>query len=493
MVMEMIEEFVVIVSMNLARLIFLLDLLVGCSTIWDELLLKIGFYITNLFGGVFIALCVVVEAAATLTEFELKKILLDKLEKSKSYRAAKQHRDLYDALVKFYQLDKDLFGSYGKPYSLKRGREDKDKDEDPPAGLDQGLKKRHTSKDTEPLKGSKLKELKSSYSKGSKSQSKSSGKSAQGKEPVFETTDTEMPQDQGGTCKSRVELEFHFEECYKVVTNKIDWTNPEGHEYQFDLSKTLPLIEDQGHQVVPANYFNNDLKCLKGGSLSSKYTTSTTKTNAAKYDTIEGIEDMVPLLWSPVKNHCSNHFKVVKKYDYGYLDEIIVQKEDQQLYKFIERDFLRLNLRDIEDMLLLLVQKKLSNLERDDLFDLNVALRMFIRRVVILKRVEDPQRGVKSYQKKLNITRPKAFRSDITKMNLHTAYNNPQRIIYQDKFQINRLICSDKLYKFCDDTLSSVQRVLHDISSILEMDYLPKGRWSKLDKKSCRIMIKAID
>ncbi|GKG33926.1 hypothetical protein Tco_0434085, partial [Tanacetum coccineum] len=88
------------------------------------------------------------EAATSLTKFELKKIILDKLEKSKSYRDAEQHRDLYDAL---------------------RGYEDKDKDEDPPAGSDQGLKKRKTSKDAKPPKGSKLKESKSSSSKGSKS------------------------------------------------------------------------------------------------------------------------------------------------------------------------------------------------------------------------------------------------------------------------------------------------------------------------------------
>ncbi|GJZ99432.1 hypothetical protein Tco_0671983 [Tanacetum coccineum] len=74
------------------------------------------------------------KATSSLTEFELKKILLDKLEKSKSYRAAKQHRDLYDALVKSYQLDKDLFETL---------------------------------------------------------------MSAQAEEPVFETADTEMPQDQG--------------------------------------------------------------------------------------------------------------------------------------------------------------------------------------------------------------------------------------------------------------------------------------------------------
>ncbi|GKF74696.1 hypothetical protein Tco_0221028, partial [Tanacetum coccineum] len=100
-----------------------------------------------------------------------------------------------------------------------------------------------------------------------------------------------------GTCKSFVELEYHFEECYKAVNDRLDWHNPEGHEYLFDLSKPLPLIEDRGRQVVPADYFiNNDLEKLKGGSSSSKYATSTTRTKVAKYDNIEGIKDMVPTL-----------------------------------------------------------------------------------------------------------------------------------------------------------------------------------------------------
>nr|GEX30600.1 uncharacterized mitochondrial protein AtMg00810-like [Tanacetum cinerariifolium] len=135
------------------------------------------------------------EATTSLTKFELKKILLDKLEKSKSHRATEQHKDLYDVLVKSYQLDKDLFDSYGKTYSLKRGRKQKDKD--PPAGSYQRLKKRKTSKDAKPLRGSKLKEAKSSSSKGSKSQSKSSRKSAQANKLIFEIADIEIPQDQG--------------------------------------------------------------------------------------------------------------------------------------------------------------------------------------------------------------------------------------------------------------------------------------------------------
>ncbi|GJY61072.1 hypothetical protein Tco_0461729 [Tanacetum coccineum] len=54
--------------------------------------------------------------------------------------------------------------------------------------------------------------------------------------------------------------------------------------------------------VVPADYFfNNDLEYLKGGISSRKYTTSTTKTKATRYDNIEGIKDMVLELWSPVK------------------------------------------------------------------------------------------------------------------------------------------------------------------------------------------------
>nr|GEX29861.1 hypothetical protein [Tanacetum cinerariifolium] len=251
-------------------------------------------------------------------------------------------------------------------YSLNRERKDKDKDEDRFAGSHQGLKRQKTSKDTEPPKGSKSKESKTSSSKGTKSQQKSSGKSVQAEEPVFETADTEKPQDQGGdmqdqpntaskwiiniakarqpprmfdelmstpinvsanvmhnlkidnltqeilvgpafnllkgTCKSFVELEYHFEECYKTITNQLDWNNPKGYEYPFDLSKPLLVIEAQGHQKVPVDYFfNNDLEYLKGGSSSRKCKTSTTKTKAAKYDNIKGIEDMVLTLWSPVK------------------------------------------------------------------------------------------------------------------------------------------------------------------------------------------------
>ncbi|GJW23253.1 hypothetical protein Tco_0033875 [Tanacetum coccineum] len=116
------------------------------------------------------------EAASTLTEFELKKILIDKMEKSESYLAAPEHRDCYDSLKKSYNLNKYFFFSYDV-YSLKRDRKDKDKDEDPFTRSDRGIKKRKTSKDAEPTTGQKKKDSTSGSSKGTKSQPKSSGKS----------------------------------------------------------------------------------------------------------------------------------------------------------------------------------------------------------------------------------------------------------------------------------------------------------------------------
>ncbi|GKB06282.1 hypothetical protein Tco_0834515 [Tanacetum coccineum] len=103
------------------------------------------------------------EAATSLTEFKLKKILIDKMEKSQS-NLTNKHKELYKALVNSYNVDKDLFLVYGKVVSLKKGREDKDKDEDPPAGSNQWMKRRKTSKDAESSKGAKSKESKSKSS-----------------------------------------------------------------------------------------------------------------------------------------------------------------------------------------------------------------------------------------------------------------------------------------------------------------------------------------
>nr|GEV95833.1 hypothetical protein [Tanacetum cinerariifolium] len=98
--------------------------------------------------------------------------------------------------------------------------------------------------------------------------------------------------------------------------------------------------------------------------------------------------------------------KIVEWHNYKHLDWISVRRDDDKIYKFKEGDFKRLRLQDIEDMLLLLVQGKLSNLTVEERFAFNVSLRMFTRSIVIHRRMEDLQLGVESYQKRLNLTKP---------------------------------------------------------------------------------------
>ncbi|GKF20542.1 hypothetical protein Tco_0069180 [Tanacetum coccineum] len=207
-----------------------------------------------------------------------------------------------------------------------------------------------------------------------------------------------------GTCKSITELEYYLEECSKSKTERLDWHNPENKPYPFDLRKPFLLIQDhRGRQIIPKGYFiNKDLEYLKGGDLSRRYSTSVTKTKAATYE-LKWIEDLVPKLWSPVLLNMINmltwalhtevsnakDFTDMQKYDYGHLEEIEFRRDDQKLYTFKKGNFKRLRLQDIEDMLLLLVQQKLTNLTIDERYALSVALRMFTRRIVIQRRVED--------------------------------------------------------------------------------------------------------
>nr|GFA32128.1 alpha N-terminal protein methyltransferase 1 isoform X2 [Tanacetum cinerariifolium] len=99
-----------------------------------------------------------------------------------------------------------------------------------------------------------------------------------------------------GSCNSLTELEYHLEEVYKATTDQLDWVNPEGQQYPHNLLQPLPLILDnRGRRVIPFEHFINiDLEYLRGGDLSRKYTTSVTKTKAEDYGHIKWIKDLVP-------------------------------------------------------------------------------------------------------------------------------------------------------------------------------------------------------
>ncbi|GKF51543.1 hypothetical protein Tco_0148010, partial [Tanacetum coccineum] len=78
-------------------------------------------------------------------------------------------------------------------------------------------------------------------------------------------------------------------------------------------------------------------------------------------------------------------------------------------------------------------------------------------------------------------------------MTPYTAYPDIQGIIYQDDIDRNHLMRTNKLYKFSDGTLNHVRTVLNDIATGIQMEYLPKRKWTKQDKQRAQVMMNAID
>ncbi|GJT75176.1 hypothetical protein Tco_1041901 [Tanacetum coccineum] len=180
---------------------------------------------------------------------------------------------------------------------------------------------------------------------------------------------------------------------------------------------------------------------------------------------------MVPTLWSPTKVGYDKdvlngikHGKILgvksvsvkKLHGYGHLEEVVVKRAVRQLYKFKEGDFVDLHLNDIKDMLLLAVQHKLLHLNNSDIVDFIMALCMFTKSLVIKKRVEDLQLGVKSYQKKLDITAPQKTFPEIKFKEHYTPSYKPPGVVYEDLNKQKRVMRADELYKFSDGTLKNV-------------------------------------
>ncbi|GKD24459.1 hypothetical protein Tco_1230673 [Tanacetum coccineum] len=299
--------------------------------------------------------------AANLSEMELKKILIEKMENNKSINRSDQQKNLYNALVEAYEADKDILDTYGDTVTIKRRLEDKDDDEEPSAGSDRGTLAQ--KEDT--------------------------------RESFNELMDT--PLDFSAFVMNRLKVDTLTPELLAGPT--------------FELMKVIPFD----------HFINNDLAYLKGGVSSRTYATSVTKTKAADYGHIKWIEELVPNTMESAHDVYSRQriitvieLQIVEWHIYKYLDWITVRRIDNKLYKLKEGDFKRLRVQDIEDMLLLLIQGKLTNLTVEE------------------------------------------------------------RLAFNNKDRKNRLMRIDELQKFSDGTLNDVRTTLDDTLKGIQMKYVPR-------------------
>ncbi|GJS51863.1 hypothetical protein Tco_0625225 [Tanacetum coccineum] len=449
---------------------------------------------------------------ATLKEYDQKSALYQTMHKNKSFNRNPANHRLYYALMEALIEDENAMYK-GVVDTVKGHKRKHDDDDDPPAGLNQGKA---------PSKGSKT------------------GKSASTKEPVEEpiaevvmddvgenvvhgddqpqdtskpkTAKTSNPDCLGSTRWSLLQRILSHSTISRPLLltspNKLAWNNPEGDRYPFDMSKPLCLQGRPGHLTVSDDYFfNNDLGYLKSSDPERTYTTSITKTKAARYE-IVGIEDMVPMLWSTIKHEYDKMLQkgssirvkgsvsVKKLHGYSHLEEVVVKRADRQLCKFKEGDFVDLHLNDIEDMLLLAVQHKIFHLNESDIVDFIVALCMFTRSLIIKRRVEDLQLCVESYKKKLNITPPQQTFPEIEFKELYTPSYKRPGVIYEDLVKQKRVMRADELYKFSNGTLKKVRDELHHRILDFRLGYndeMSRRKWTAIDKKRSKLMVELID
>nr|GEW50785.1 hypothetical protein [Tanacetum cinerariifolium] len=406
--------------------------------------------------------------AADLSEMELKKILIEKMEGNKSIRRSNEQRNLYKALVEAYESDKIILETYGDAITLKRRRDgDAEKDEEPSAGSDRGSKRRREGKEHESASDPKEKATRSAgkSTQGSKSRQTSASESATAEEPLQTTFEMEEPShlefDRCVGDQPIIESSQHhewFSQQKKPPTPDRDWNKalPATHgsiqPWISELAKQSDSRSSFNELMdTPVDFSNFLINRLKVDTLTLELLAAPTyelmkgsckslveleffleEVYKATTDQLDWVnpEESARDMYSKRRIIVVTELKIVEWHNYKHLDWITVRRDDDKLYKFKEGDFKRPRIQYIEDMLLLLVQGKLTNLTVEERFTFNVSLRMFTRSIVIQRRVEDLQLGVESYQKKLNLTKPDTYRSDLKRKEAYTAYSNPRGFIH---------------------------------------------------------------
>ncbi|GKB61446.1 hypothetical protein Tco_0917632 [Tanacetum coccineum] len=333
--------------------------------------------------------------AANLSKFELKKILIDKMESNKSIHRSDEQKNLYKALVKAYESDKLILDTYGDTVSFKRRRDDEDKDEEPSARSNRGQLKGPN------LNTSRLASLlmqRSQYTppriwKNPHIRTKLPTPDRDWNKTLPAVHGPVQPwlsnlAREEGPRKSFDELMDTPLDFSAFMMNrlKIDTLTPE-----LLTSPTFELMKDYGHikwiedlvpntmwSEVPVNYDKHALWGIShwGGKRQQFYRFAANRESARDVYSKRRIITVIKL-------------QIIEWHGYKHLDWITIRIDDDKLYAFKEGDFKWLLFQDIKDMLILLVQGKLTNLNVEDRLAFGVSLRMFTRSIVIQRRVKD--------------------------------------------------------------------------------------------------------
>ncbi|GJR96235.1 hypothetical protein Tco_0268409 [Tanacetum coccineum] len=278
--------------------------------------------------------------------------------------------------------------------------------------------------------------------------------------------------------KNNVFLQYQMDECHKLLTNKVDLNNPEGHQILRSVYEPLPLGGPPGQtlvleELVPSLWVESEREVMNIMRSMASLTGGLGERNSTSTNT------------------------VFEKYGYNYLREIILRRADYQEYKISEKDFKIFNQMILEDLFLLKIKKKLNHLPKTDKTSLHTAVNMWIRNLVIRNRVGDLQLGIESYQTKINLECPNWDAADYYFKEDYTIVPKPRAVVYRDRNDQRKLMRLNELHKFSDGTLTRVMEKLDHMVKDFHLFEYNKGmetrKWSEDDKRRSKDFITAIE
>ncbi|GJR89985.1 hypothetical protein Tco_0213996 [Tanacetum coccineum] len=202
-------------------------------------------------------------------------------------------------------------------------------------------------------------------------------------------------------------------------------------EILIDKMESNKCRDDEDKDKEPSLGSNRGSKRRRAGKEPESTSAPKEKTSKTSGKSYEG--ESARDVYSKRRIIAVTKLEIVDWHNYKHLDWITIRRDDDKLYKFKEDNFNRLHIQDIEDMLLLLVQGKLTNLTVEE------------------------------------------------------------RLAFNNKDKKNRLMCIDELHKFSDGTLNDVRTALNDSLKGIQMEYLLQTIWRQSDKDKAGAMIQAID
>ncbi|GJV83662.1 hypothetical protein Tco_1523560 [Tanacetum coccineum] len=250
-----------------------------------------------------------------------------------------------------------------------------------------------------------------------------------------------------------IHLQFQMEECHKMLTDQVDWTNLEGDQVCINVNRPLPLGGPPGYVIIqPEFFFNKDLEYLRYGSKGSYPALLISKMKGVSYPKF-GLELLVlEQMWindvctydviakygishwwfNRQKFYIDRHdslsrrkdvrthmrilsvirIKAYSRYEYDYLSEIVLRRADFQEHMIAENDFKNLYPSDLEDLNLFLLQGHLDHLP--------------------------------SYE----------FKHD------YTIIESPRAVIFPVKNNERKIMQFNEIYKFSDGTLTRILETL---------------------------------